>query len=476
MLASLPGALPDLVFRCRSWLIQRRAPAFAAVACALMAFVLFADANRRTARVPLFSVPLHPTQALEVEKALLLWNEPFTSDAQHTQIFVRASRRRDVALRLTLAGLPHGYVPTSADVMQDPPPAFAPQSVIDDRRRAGIQGDLVWALRRLPGIADASVVIAPAQDDPLAGVAASPPSASVQVLMQPGVHLTATESEGIKRYVAAAYPGLTPQRVVLVDDAGLAAATPAPDTLAVREMRVQNAIQTALDAVFGLGAAVVRVSLRPPPERFSIHRTVVTPHGVVESDRSSESGADAAKHFLRQRDHSRFAFDTTEETRSTVVAGAVAHLSVAVFLDAHRVGVAAPEQVASLVRAAAGADLSRGDEVVVRALNFSQPPSVDGRDAFTVWRRRTWVRAAVVAAFVGIVGTAGLAYRTLCGAAPDAEIARRVHRTLRAESPQTAAYVLGALPARLRSRILAEYHGVQRDAILLYLRDHSRHG
>jgi flagellar biosynthesis/type III secretory pathway M-ring protein FliF/YscJ len=475
MLASLPGALPDLVFRCRSWLIQRRAPAFAAVACALMAFVLFADANRRTARVPLFSVPLHPTQALEVEKALLLWNEPFTSDAQHTQIFVRASRRRDVALRLTLAGLPHGYVPTSADVMQDPPPAFAPQSVIDDRRRAGIQGDLVWALRRLPGIADASVVIAPAQDDPLAGVAASPPSASVQVLMQPGVHLTATESEGIKRYVAAAYPGLTPQRVVLVDDAGLAAATPAPDALAARELRVQNAIQTALDAVFGLGAAVVRVSLRPPAEQVSMHRTVVTPHGLVESDRSSESGTDAAKHFLRQHEHSRFAYDTTEETRSTVVGGAVAHLSVAVFLNTHRVVATAPEQVASFVRAAAGADLSRGDDVVVSALTFSQPPSVTGRDAFAAWRRRSWVRAAAVVAVIGIACTAGLAYRALRGA-PDAQIARGVHRTLRAESPQTAAYVLGALPARLRSRILAEYHGVQRDAILLYLRDHSRHG
>ncbi len=476
MLAGLPATLPDLVIRCRSWLAPRPIPAIAAIACGIVVLVLITDANRRGAGVPLFSVPLHPTQALEVEKALLLWNEPFTSDAQHTQIYVRASRRRDVALRLTLAGLPHGYVPTSADVMQDPPPAFAPQSVIDDRRRAGIEGDLVWALRRLPGIADASVVIAPAQDDPLSVDASpSPPSASVQILLQPGVHLTATESEGIKRYVAGAYPGLTPQRVVLVDDAGLASATPAPDALAARELRVQNAIQTALDAVFGLGAAVVRVSLRPSPEQVSMHRTVVTPHGLVESDRSSESGTDAAKHFLRQHEHSRFAYDTTEETRSTGVAGAVAHLSVAVFLNANRVAATAPQQVASFVRAAAGADLSQGDDVVVSALTFSQTPSVTGRDAFAARRRRLWVPAAAVVAVIGIACTAGLAYRSLRGA-PDAEIARGVHRTLRAESPQTAAYVLGTLPDRLRSRILAEYHGVQRDAILLYLRDPSRHG
>ena len=54
-------------------------------------------------------------------------------------------------------------------------------------------------------------------------------------------------------------------------------------------------------------------------------------------------------------------------------ADAVAHLAVAVFLDARKVG---PEQVASvkeLVRAAAGADLAGGDDVAVQALPFAPP-------------------------------------------------------------------------------------------------------
>src|SRR5579864_2956888 len=115
----------------------------------------------------LFSVPLHPSQAIEVERALTIWNEPFSADAKHTEIFVNYARRHDVLLRLTLAGLPHRYVPTTSDVLEESQSAFLPQAVIDDRRRAGIEGDLVASLRRISGVADASVVIAPAVEGPL---------------------------------------------------------------------------------------------------------------------------------------------------------------------------------------------------------------------------------------------------------------------------------------------------------------------
>src|SRR5438552_5899546 len=143
MLAEFHPRLPTLVERTALWLGRRRVASVAAAVSVLAAAALAFAIARLDADVPLFDADLRSAQCAEVENALTLWGETYRTNAQGTQIRLPASRRPDVLLRLTLAGLPHRYIPTSADVLDDRSNALTPQSVIDDRRRSGIEGDLV---------------------------------------------------------------------------------------------------------------------------------------------------------------------------------------------------------------------------------------------------------------------------------------------------------------------------------------------
>lgn len=474
MLANLPPALPQLGRRWSQWLRPRKIQAGVAGCVLVVSALLAVIASRMGAQAALFGAALHPSQTAEVERVLTIWNEPFSADPAHTQIFVPSGRRRDVLLRLTLAGLPHRYVPTTSDVLEQPANVFAPQSVMDDRRRAGIEGDLVAGLRRINGVADAMVVIAPAQDDPLAADAGTKASASVQLVMQAGTALSATAVSGIKHFVAASYPGLTADRVIVVDGFGVAAgAQAAPDKATSREVRLQTSIQTALDSVFGIGAAIVRVSVRNAGEDRSAQSTHVTPHGLLEADSGKERGSDNGKRFERERNHTRYAYDTLVETRSAH-ADALARIAVAVFLDARKIRLDQTKLVADLVRAAAGADLSSGDQVVVQALPFRD--AVVATAPARVFGLRKVLASSLALLAAVVLGTFLVRHHVGGSSRAQADAAVAVHATLQHELPQTAAYVLKSMPQRVRDQVLREYSVEQRERILAHLhgRTHGR--
>src|SRR5271166_4631377 len=273
MLARLPASMPRVVEECVIWLRRKRTPAIVFVAAVTGASLLIVVAARSVAPVALFDAPLHPRQTAEVAQALTLWNEPFSADPQGTQIFVAARHRRDLLVRLALADLPHRYVPTTADVLQSQDNPLTPPEVVDDRRRTGIAGDLVLGLRRIDGVADASVVIAPAAGDAFADAGdRAPPSASVQLILQPGAQLSSATVAGIRRFVAAGYPGLNPDRVAVVDGSGALLGAPV-DRAATREARIQRDVQSALDVALGSGVAVVRVSVRTAGSDQSVQST-----------------------------------------------------------------------------------------------------------------------------------------------------------------------------------------------------------
>ena len=422
---------------------------------------------RGAAPVALFDAPLHPRQVAEVAQALTLWNEPFSADAQGTQIFVNAHRRRDLLLRLALADLPHHYVPTTADVLQTQDNPLAPPEVVDDRRRSGIEGDLVSGLRRMDGVADASVVIAPASGDAFADEAErSPPSASVQLILQPGVQLAASTVAGIRRFVAAGYPGLNPDRVAIVDGSGALLGAAAPDRAASRETRIQANVQTALDAVLGAGAAVVRVSVRSQGAESTVQSTRVVPHGLLDADTGSEHGLENGRRLSKERTARHYAYDTIIEHRSTA-ADALANISVAVFLDAARTDAERSQPIAALVRAAAGADLEAGDEVVVEAVPFA------AKAAPAVPPPAPFARAVLPAAAVLMVALC-LTFWPHRTAKPADPVVSRLRDTLDRESPRTAAYVLSSLPRGLRERVLESYGPLRRASVEACLHDARR--
>jgi flagellar biosynthesis/type III secretory pathway M-ring protein FliF/YscJ len=240
----------------------------------------------------------------------------------------------------------------------------------------------------------------------------------------------------------------------------------APDKNLSREARVQSSIQSALDGVFGSGAAIVRVSLRTSGEERSMQSTRVIPRGPLEADEGSERGREGAKNFERQRSRTRYAYDTVVDTKSSHP-DALEHIAVAVFLNAHKVSLAQSKLVVGLVRAAAGADLQRGDDVVVQALPFTVKPLGGGPPRHV--RLRVLAAASVV--FCTLVTLTGylLPFARQKLRARSREAAVALHATLENELPQTAAYVLGTIPPRVREQVLREYSVEQRERILRHL-------
>jgi flagellar biosynthesis/type III secretory pathway M-ring protein FliF/YscJ len=262
---------------------------------------------------------------------------------------------------------------------------------------------------------------------------------------------------------------LAAERVVVVDGFGApAGAVTLPDKAASRETRLQNSIQRALDSVFGAGAALVRVSVRNAGEEHSVQSTRVTPHGLLEAESGNERGSGGGKSYERQRNRTRYAYDTIVDTRSAH-GDAISRISVAVFLDARRMDLSQSKLVTDLVRASAGADLSSGDEVVVAALPFytkSSPliqPSKPSRIGFG----KVAAPAAVVSLFIVALALTRLRSRT--GKSADDHAAAELQTTLSEELPQTVAYVLRSLPVRMRQRVLRAYDVQQRERIMWHL-------
>ncbi|MDQ2816789.1 MAG: hypothetical protein M3T49_01085 [Candidatus Eremiobacteraeota bacterium] len=473
MLARIAPALPRLADRWLLWVTRRKTPAALIVACVLCISLSMAAALRFAAPVALFDVPLQPAQTAEVERALTLWAQPFRGDEHSSQVFVARSRRGDLLLRLALAGLPHRYVPTTADELERAQSPLTPESVMDDRRRFGIEGDLVAGLRRMDGVEDASVVISAAPAEPVdADGRRAAPTASVQLLMQSGAHPSADTVDGVKRFIGAGYPGLSADRVTVVDGSGkLAAGSAGADQGAIRESRLESAVQTALDAVFGVGSTVVRVSVRSAGAVESTESTRVVPHGVLDADVGREHGNERGRAFDKERTNSHYAYDTLVQRR-TSPSNAIRRISVAVFLDAARVRGATANDVGALVRAAAGADLRAGDLVVVEALPFARQPSAAAPSSQP---RPPVAKALLPALTLCVIVALGVALwprQPELPPAPDADdrSAAALCGALGKEMPQTAAYVLAGLPARLRERVLRSYDAQSRSQIEIYLR------
>jgi flagellar biosynthesis/type III secretory pathway M-ring protein FliF/YscJ len=470
MLAELPQSLPALTGRALAWIERRRTAAFFSVLIVAAAAGTAALIAHASGDIALFDAPMHGSQAREIESALTLWNESYSSDPAGTQVFVPASRRRDVLLRLTLAGLPRPYVPTTADLLADPVSALAPRSLVDDRRRVGIAGDLTQTLRHIAGVADANVILTPESDDPFAFGPPAPPSAAVQLVLQPDARLEARTVDGIRRLVAAAGVGLSPDRVTVTDsDGALLEGSVAPDPTTARETRLQQSVQSALDAVLGPGASVVRVHVITSGVEVSLQSTRVTPHGLLDADAGREQGREAARSFDKERRVQHYAYDTDIERRTTA-ADSVRRISVAVILDARRVDASRREDVAGLVRAAAGADLGAGDTVVVGMLPFAArvPAVASGGPPAT---------SHATAALIAIPATAACAFAAVFAFrrgrrddVPPPEVgeddrAPEIGATIEAETPRTAAFVLKGMPPALRARVLRDVDAGRRSSI-----------
>ncbi|MGB8519178.1 MAG: flagellar M-ring protein FliF C-terminal domain-containing protein [Candidatus Tumulicola sp.] len=457
-----------------------RAGAGAAAALFAVLAVVWAVASH-PARTPLFATPLHPEQLGEVEERLAGWNVAFTPLADN--VVVAAGRRNDLLLRLSLAGVPHAHVQTTAEALAGVG-VLTPQAVIDAQTRTGLAGDIEAGLRGIDGIDDARVIVAPAKTAEFADESSRDASASVRVRLRTGSRLARDAVAGIRAFVAAGVPGLTPERVTILDDRGVALGD---DNAGAEAGDLQGSLQTALDAAFGEGATVVRVRAEYNRDRNSerdVRRAPLEGAGIGRAARI-ESLDDGGKRY-RRRDESE---DRGSETRELVTesgGATIRRLTTAVFLDVAR-GLDAVK-VRDLASATVGYDAGRGDSLVVQAVDFRHD-RVARKDAW-------WLLYGAVVPLLPVLAVTGAALFAARAALPGltsllrAVVERsaidrtakavagfapaRVRSVLAQEPPHAAAAIISALPAATAAAVLDMYPQHEREAIVKRMaRPHS---
>lgn len=455
--------------------LRMRTFAIAGVALLVVAVALGGVAQRDT-RVPLFAAPLRSEQVGEVVERLAEWNAPFVVLADNVR--VDAARRNELLLRLSLAGVPHVHLASSAEAFAKAGP-LTPQSVLEAQERDGLAGDIASGLRDLAGVAEARVIIAPARDAAFASDPRHEATASVRLSFKADVAPSRETLDGVRQYVAAAVPGLDARRVAILDDRGLALADGGRAPGGEAQV-LERSLQSALDATVGPEATIVRVRVSYDTRSHALHDVVRRPIGsrAIATTTVDEHYKSASKQYAKSHASVDRGSNTQEETVETP-AGRLERISVAVAVDqARHLDLA---KIRSLAGATLGLVSSRGDSLSVEAIAFARPgPPAAHVPGAAVWGILATVLPTLVVAvalvlcvragampaaraFEAVAGRVALV-RTTQAVATFAPA--HVRGALRDEPPHTAAAIISALPAATATAVLEMYPPEERAAIV----------
>ncbi len=409
---------------------------------ALAAAAVAATIATHSTRTALFPTALHPEQLAEVQEQLAAWNVPFTPAAEN--VVVNASRRNDLLLRLALAGVPHPHLSSTGEALSTIG-VLTPEAVVEAQTRAGLAGDIEAGLRGIDGIDDARVIVAPAKPAEFADGAAHDASASVRLRLRSGARLSRGAIAGVRAFVAASVPELQPARVTILDDRGVALGE--QSAAADDAVDLQRSLQTALDAAFGDGAAIVRVRAEYESSHTAQREIHRTPFGARESFAQFPPGT------LRR-------------------------LSAAVFVDRGRAADLA--KVRELASATLGCDVRRGDTLTVEDVDFHHDLAAR-KDSLWLFYGALLPLAPAMIVAIGIVACARIAIphaaaivQTMVERAAVDRASKaaegfppaRVRNMLEQEPPHAAAAIISALPAATATAVLELYPPHEREAIV----------
>jgi flagellar M-ring protein FliF len=374
---------------------------------------------------------------------------PFRLQGDGSAILVPGDQA--LRLRMTLAeeNLPRGG--TVGDEIFDQSSALGTTNFLDNvNLRRALEGELARTISSLADVRSARVhLVLPRHE--LFRRDQIDSSASITLRMQGGRRLSHRQVMAVQHLVAAAVPGLVPERIAVIDDQGTLLArgddgapetalpSQAEDFREAYEARLEQAIEQLLERSLGPGRVQARVNAELDFDQVTTTEETYDPDGQVvrstqtveENKKNSEQDnntsvsvgnnlPNAAANTPPSGRTSNENNTRTEETvnyeishkvrNQTQVGGRVRRLSVAVLVDGkmtpNQAGelVYAPRdaaelaQIESLVRSAIGFDANRGDVVEIRNLPFSAPPPVEAESAWPQLTRSDLMRLAELAA------------------------------------------------------------------------------
>jgi flagellar M-ring protein FliF len=320
--------------------------------------------------------------------------------------------------------------------------------------------------------------------------------AAVSLILKPGATLTAEQTAGVQRLVAASVSGLDASKVVITDQRGVTLAgadstatggAGSDARLAIKrdiEDYLTHKVATLLDRAFGTGQALVSVDVAlnfdeikssvqdlvpwhsataAAPEGAISHKRQVETGGSASQALSSDSGAGAGSRPSGMTTEVEYEYGHRVE-QVIAAPGGITRLSVGVIVPGDLTDDKR-HRITDLVRVAAGINEARGDAVVVQPLDQLGVTKVDAQSTDTVSpgvkidpradtatqvslepaTTRWWIPVLLLvgAAFaaIGILGGVVLARRRPTREIPLSTFERQqllaeMERALRAESPR----------------------------------------
>ena len=341
-------------------------------------------------------------------------------DIRGDAIFVDASRRDALRMQLAADGLPAGGG-AGYEILDGLSGFGTTSQMFDAAYWRAKEGELARTIVAGPGIRQARVHIA----QPPGGAFRrdTDVTAAVTVTAAAG-SLTGPRAEAFRYLVASAVPGLTPDRVTVIDAASGRLVGDDRDGggrgggVHAQEESLRNSVERLLAARFGPTNAVVEVSVSPVTETETIRERRIDPQSRVAISTNTEevsaterNGGDGAVTVASNLPDGDAAEGDSEsesqnaETRSVTnfeiselirdVArqpGAVRRLTVAVLVNLDSVGTESAgieselEDVRELVAASVGYDPDRGDSITVKAMAFEPAAELGTQATRGAWR------------------------------------------------------------------------------------------
>lgn len=410
-----------------------RLMALGAVGIAGVAFFIYVSTRLSEPGMALLYADLDAKDSAQIVAKLETANVPFTLKAGGTQIYVPADKALRMRMTLAQEGLPRGGS-VGYEIFDRSEGVGSSSLVQNINRLRALEGELSRTIRSIAMISAARVhVVLPKRQ--LFAREREQPSASIILKTYRGETLSGGQVVAIQHLVAAAVPGLKPDRISIVDDRGnlLARGTEGGETVRtaarsadeqrrVYESRLAHKIETILGRSLGPGKVRAQVTANMDFDRITTAEEKYDPDGrVVRSTQTDEEKTTAqnkqaqkpvtAANNLRRtgqqgnenetgssssttKTRERINYEISKTVRNHVrVSGTVKRLSVAVLVDG-TYAVAADgkatyqprstqdlERLTALVRSAIGFDAKRGDVVQVTNLQFADgAPKPDAKE------------------------------------------------------------------------------------------------
>ncbi len=367
-------------------------------------------------------------EAAEITQRLEAASIPYEVRGDGSSIFVPRSRVPEARMMLSAEGLPSrgsiGY-----EIFDAPDALGQTQFQQNINRLRALEGELARTIASLDGIDSARVhLVLPERQ--LFQRDAEQPSASI-VLQLRRDELTPGQVRAIRNLVASATPGLTANRVTILDETGrlLAAASTEEgadaDGIDARQVsveeRIRRTVTDIVEGVVGAGNARVQVSaemdfsrVSETSERFDpegrVVRSTSTSEGTAQNaersqgvsaganipDATAVGGPTSSGQTTNSNSQETVNYEISRTTRTEISEGGrIRRLSVAVAVD----GVTTPgegenaqpqyqprseeemQRLTQLVRSAVGFNQERGDVVEVVNTAFTRPTLPAGEAA-----------------------------------------------------------------------------------------------